>query len=45
MPLAGGEGSYTIGTWAAFISLVSNLLANRFIKRDEKLVKDADRMR
>ena len=45
LPLGTGEGSYTFGTWAAFVAMVSNLLANRFIKRDEKLVKDADRMR
>lgn len=39
------EGQYGIGIWAAFIGLASNWLANRFIKKDEKLVKDADRMR
>jgi Domain of unknown function (DUF4293) len=38
-------GTYGIGLYAAFIALASNWLANRFIKRDEKLVKDADRMR
>jgi hypothetical protein len=31
--------------WAAFVALAANWLANRFIKKDEKLVKDADRMR
>lgn len=43
--LGNSEGGYGIGMWAAFIGLASNWLANRFIKKDEKLVKDADRMR
>ena len=39
------QGAYSYGMWAAFIALACNWIANRFIKRDEKLVKDADRMR
>lgn len=39
------ESGYYIGIYAAFIALASNWLANRFIRKDEKLVKDADRMR
>jgi glucan phosphoethanolaminetransferase (alkaline phosphatase superfamily) len=42
---AAAEGSYGIGLWAAFVALACNWLANRFIKKDEKLVKSADRMR
>ena len=46
-PIVGGAdaGSFQIGMWAAFVALLCNWLANRFIKKDEKLVKDADRMR
>lgn len=43
--LGTGDGTYGIGMWAAFIALIANWFANRFIKKDEKLVKDADRMR
>ena len=43
--LGSGDGSYGIGMWAAFVALMANWVANRFIKKDEKLVKDADRMR
>jgi peptidoglycan/LPS O-acetylase OafA/YrhL len=38
-------GSYKIGIGMVAISLVCSGIANRFIRRDEKLVKDADRMR
>jgi hypothetical protein len=41
----GIEGIFGIGFWAAFVSLFSNWVANRMIRRDEKLVKSADRMR
>lgn len=41
----GIEGDFGIGFWAAFVSLFSNWVANRMIRRDEKLVKSADRMR
>jgi hypothetical protein len=42
---AENEGTWGIGIYAAFAGLAFNWLANRFIKKDEKLVKDADRMR
>ena len=42
---AGVEVIFGIGFWAAFVSLFSNWVANRMIRRDEKLVKSADRMR
>jgi anaerobic C4-dicarboxylate transporter len=40
-----GEGNFETGLYAGFAALALNWLANRFIKRDEKMVKDADRMR
>ena len=39
------EGSWTYGYIGGFIALASNWLANRFIRKDEKLVRSADRMR
>lgn len=39
------EGIYGIGLYSAFIALAANWLANIFIRKDEKLVKNADRMR
>ncbi len=46
MTLSGaGEGEFGIGLYAGFAALAFNWLANRFIKKDEKMVKDADRMR
>lgn len=39
------QGEFGIGFWAAFAALVSNWIANRLIRKDEKTVKDADRMR
>lgn len=39
------EGRFGIGMYAGFIALASNWLANRFIRKDEKLVQSADRMR
>jgi hypothetical protein len=38
-------GDFGIGIVAIVVALVSNFVANRLIKRDEKLVKSADRMR
>ncbi len=40
-----GVGKYGIGLYAAFIALGCNWVANRFIRKDEKLVRSADRMR
>lgn len=42
---AGIEGTFYIGIYAGFTALASNWLANRFIRKDEKLVKNSDRMR
>lgn len=39
------QGRYGIGLGFPMISLVCNLLANRFIRRDEKLVRSVDRIR
>jgi hypothetical protein len=38
-------GTYGFGLWLPGIAVVCNLLANRFIRRDEKLVRDSDRLR
>ncbi|MBS1543758.1 MAG: DUF4293 domain-containing protein [Bacteroidetes bacterium] len=38
-------GSYGWALWLPAIAMVSNMVANRFIRRDEKLVRDADRLR
>ncbi|UBM57410.1 DUF4293 domain-containing protein [Marinilongibacter aquaticus] len=46
MPLNGGEvGHFDIGTYAGFVALACNWIANRFIRKDEKMVRSADRMR
>lgn len=38
-------GNYGIGFFAAVVGLFCNMLANRFIRRDEDLVRSANRMR
>jgi hypothetical protein len=38
-------GQYGLGLWVPGIAVVCNLLANRFIRRDEKIVRDSDRLR
>jgi len=38
-------GSYGIGIYFPVIGLIFNLLSNRFIRRDEKLVQSVDRLR
>jgi hypothetical protein len=38
-------GKYQIGFFLIMAAIVLNILANRFIMRDEKLVRSADRMR
>ena len=43
--LQGTKGSYGLGMWLPFVAVICNLLANRFIRRDEKLVRDSDRIR
>ncbi|GAB3951376.1 hypothetical protein GCM10028805_31360 [Spirosoma harenae] len=39
------QGEFLIGFYAIIASLVFNALANRFIRRDEKLVRDSNRLR
>jgi len=38
-------GQYSIGLYLPVIAVVANFIANRFIAKDEKLVKDSDRLR
>jgi hypothetical protein len=38
-------GQYGAGLWALAIPILCNLLANRLIRKDERLVRDADRLR
>ncbi len=38
-------GVYGLGLWLPGAAVLCNLLANRFIRRDEKLVRDSDRLR
>lgn len=38
-------GSYKIGFWAILAAMVFNMLANRFIRKDEMLVRSVDRIR
>ena len=39
------EGHYLAGMYLPTLALVLNLLANRFIRTDERLVRSADRLR
>ncbi|GAA4437020.1 DUF4293 domain-containing protein [Ravibacter arvi] len=39
------KGEYEYGFYALVISMLANVLANRFIRRDEKLVKESNRFR
>ena len=39
------KGAYLPGFYAIFVALIFNLLANRFIRRDERLVRSVDRIR
>jgi hypothetical protein len=38
-------GEYGLGMWLPGVAVLSNLLANRFIRKDEKLVRDSQRLR
>ena len=38
-------GQYGFALWLPAIAMVSNMVANRFIRRDEKLVRDSERIR
>lgn len=39
------QGTFLLGFYAIIAALLFNALANRFIRRDEKLVRGADRLR
>jgi divalent metal cation (Fe/Co/Zn/Cd) transporter len=39
------NGAFVLGFWAIFGGLICNLLANRFIRKDEMLVRSVDRIR
>lgn len=41
----GDQGTFLTGFYAIIAALVFNALANRFIRRDEKLVRGSDRLR
>ena len=38
-------GDFGLGLYLPFVAVVCNAIANRFIRRDEKLVRDSDRLR
>lgn len=38
-------GTYGLALWLPVGALISNMIANRFIRRDEKLVRDSERLR
>lgn len=38
-------GDYGMGFYALVVAMLANVLANRFIRRDERLVKESSRMR
>ncbi|WP_439489265.1 DUF4293 domain-containing protein [Algoriphagus sp.] len=39
------SGAYQVGFWAILVAMVCNMLANRFIRKDEALIKSVDRIR
>ncbi|MEL6358478.1 MAG: DUF4293 domain-containing protein [Bacteroidota bacterium] len=45
LSLVNAPGKYHLGFFLLIIALAGNLLANHFIRKDEKLVRSADRMR
>lgn len=38
-------GEYGLAFWLPAVAMVSNLIANRFIRKDEKLIRDSERIR
>lgn len=38
-------GQYGLSLWMPAAAMISNMIANRFIRRDEKLVRDSERIR
>lgn len=45
MRTSGMAGEYGLALYMPAAAMVSNMIANRFIRKDEKLVRDADRLR
>jgi Domain of unknown function (DUF4293) len=45
MKMNGTAGDYDIGFYLPAAAMIFNLIANRFIRRDEKLVRDSERIR
>ncbi len=43
--IEGQQGRYLTGTYLPMAAMICNLIANRFIRRDENLVRSADRLR
>ena len=41
----GQQGQYLFGFYLGMVALLFNSLANRFIRKDEKLVRESDRIR
>jgi len=41
----GNQGDYELGLFLPCIALILNVLANRFIRKDERLVRSVDRIR
>ncbi len=41
----GAGGRYGLGMWLPAIAVLANLLANRFIRKDERLIRDSNRLR
>ena len=39
------QGTFLIGFYLPIVAMLNNFLANRFIRKDEKLVRSADRIR
>lgn len=38
-------GQYSLGLYLPVVAVIANFVANRFIARDEKIVRDSDRLR
>jgi hypothetical protein len=38
-------GHYGLGLWLPGVAIFSNLIANRFIRKDEKIIRDSNRIR
>ncbi len=45
MVATGDKGEYLVGFYLPAVALICNMLANRFIRKDEALVRSADRFR